>query len=165
MQHNLLHLPDILTDFAEKIYVQMRISDLFFRGSFNVQFGRYIKLFRHIRSVFLPLSDAFCQKIFNLPVHRAEIILCPGCNCVIKLPGKTERNLFFGVVCHIRISKGYRYLRLAVHRDFRTALPSDLKPLQLCVLHPGLQSGCYSDVPAPFPPCRLLRPQSSFWRR
>ena len=39
-------------------------------------------------------SDTFGEQIFNLPVYGAEIILRPGCNLVIKLGRKPERDLF-----------------------------------------------------------------------
>lgn len=45
-------------------------------------------------SHFLALADTFGEQIFNLPVYGAEIILRPGCNLVIKLGRKPERDLF-----------------------------------------------------------------------
>ena len=44
--------------------------------------------------IFLALADTFGEQIFNLPVYGAEIILRPGCNLVIKLGRKPERDLF-----------------------------------------------------------------------
>ena len=51
---------------------------------------------RNVFPIFLALADTFGEQIFNLPVYGAEIILRPGCNLVIKLGGKPERNLFLG---------------------------------------------------------------------
>ena len=39
-------------------------------------------------------AGGFGEQIFNLPVYGAEIILRPGCNLVIKLGRKPERDLF-----------------------------------------------------------------------
>ena len=43
-----------------------------------IQFRRYINLVRYIFSVFLPLPDAFRQKILYLAVHGPEVVLRPG---------------------------------------------------------------------------------------
>ena len=51
-------------------------------------------MFRDIPAVFLSLPDAFCQEIFDLPVDRAEIILRPRGDGVIKLIAQPQRNLF-----------------------------------------------------------------------
>ena len=41
-------------------------------------------MFGYIFAIFLTLSDTFCQQILNLSVDRTEIILCPGCDGIIK---------------------------------------------------------------------------------
>ena len=42
-------------------FVKVLISDI------NIQ--RFIDFFTYIFAVFLPLADAFCEQVFNLPVH------------------------------------------------------------------------------------------------
>lgn len=66
---------------------------------FNIQFGWDIQLVGNILTVLLSLSDAFRQKIFDLPVDGTEVVLCPCGNCIIELSRKAKGNLFF-VVCH-----------------------------------------------------------------
>ena len=55
-------------------------------------------MFGNIFSIFLPLSDALSQKIFNLTVYGTKIIFCPGCDCVIQFSGETERNLLLFII-------------------------------------------------------------------
>lgn len=69
----------------------------------DIQIRRHVKLIGDIFAVLLALPDAFGQEILNLAVYGAEIILCPGCDCVIQLLGKPQRDLFFWIVCHRRL--------------------------------------------------------------
>lgn len=54
----------------------------------DIQIRRHVDFIRDILAVFLALPDAFGQEVFNLAVDGAEIILCPGCDCVIELFGQ-----------------------------------------------------------------------------
>ena len=48
----------------------------------------------------------FGEKIFNLPIDRAEIVLCPGGNFTVQLCRKAKGNLFFlCVVSAMRFSR------------------------------------------------------------
>ncbi len=58
-------------------------------------------MFGHIFAVFLSLFDALCQKVFNLAVDGAEVVFRPGCQSIVQIFGKTERNLFLFVICHV----------------------------------------------------------------
>lgn len=44
---------------------------------FNIQFNRFIQMFRDIFAVFLSLLYTFRQKILNLTIDGAKIIFCP----------------------------------------------------------------------------------------
>ena len=52
---------------------------------------------RDILSVFLSLSDAFCQQILDLAVDRAEIIFRPGGDGIIQLWGQPQGHLLFAI--------------------------------------------------------------------
>lgn len=71
---------------------------------FNIQLWRDIDFVGDIFAVFLPLTDAFGQKIFDLTVDRAEIVLCPSSDGVVELCGQAERNLLFLIIVHINTS-------------------------------------------------------------
>ena len=43
----------------------------------------------------LPPLHTLCQKILDLSVHRTKLILCPLCDLIVKLLGKSQWNLFF----------------------------------------------------------------------
>ena len=45
---------------------------------FDIQFRRHIDLVRDILTVLFALPHALRQQIFDLPVHRAEVIFGPG---------------------------------------------------------------------------------------
>ena len=45
------------------------------------------------------LSHAFREEIFDLPVHRAEIVLSPRGKGFVELCVQAERDLLFGF-CH-----------------------------------------------------------------
>lgn len=43
----------------------------------------------------LPPLHTLCQKILDLSVHRTKLILCPLCDLIVKLLGKSQWNLLF----------------------------------------------------------------------
>jgi len=43
----------------------------------NIKLRGYVELVGNGSTVLLSLTDAFRKKIFDLPVHTAEIVLCP----------------------------------------------------------------------------------------
>ena len=71
------------------------------RAVSNIQFGRNVDLVRDVFPVLFPLSDAFCEQIFDLPVYRAEIILRPSGNGDVELWGEAQRDLLFLIIVHI----------------------------------------------------------------
>ena len=72
-----------------------------FGGLFYVQLRRHIQLLRCGRAVLFALAHALGQKIFYLPVDRAEVILRPRGDCVVQLRRQAQRHLLFRVVRHI----------------------------------------------------------------
>ena len=92
------------------------------------------------RSVLLPLTHTLSQKVFNLAVYGAEIVLCPCSDRIIQFRGETQRNLFLALICHINTD--FRNLRSAGHPGYRREQPEDWKPSLLffprpAVLHPS----------------------------
>ena len=67
----------------------------------NIQLGRNIDLIRDVFPILFSLSDAFGEQIFDLTVHRAKIILCPGGNGGVELGGEAQRKLLFLIIVHI----------------------------------------------------------------
>ena len=106
------------------------------QDSVNIQFRRLIQSFRNIFAVLFALAYTLGKKIFNLSVDRAEVVLCPGCDLVIKFGRKPERNLFFLAVAHL--NKDFRNLLRAERRDCRKERPEGWKPLPLFSLRQGL---------------------------
>ncbi len=84
-------------------------------------------MFGHIFAVFLSLFDALCQKVFNLAVDGAEVVLRPGCQRIVQIFGKTERNLFLFVICHI----------LNNHAPFAGTVGATFRRESGCHLSPG----------------------------
>lgn len=134
----------------------MALADLFL----NIQFGWYIQFIGNIFSVLFPLSDAFAEQIFDLSVHRAKIILCPGGNCRIELGGEAERNLLFLILVHI--NTGFPSLQRVVHRDFRKERPKGWKPWRPFSPRPIVPRCFGSDALMPFPPYQPRRQRSFF---
>ena len=56
------------------------------------------RLFLQKGAFAIALFDGLCEQGFNLPVHRAELVLCPGGELCIKLRGKAQRDLLFGFI-------------------------------------------------------------------
>ena len=94
--------------------------------SLYVKLRRHVYLVRHVFAVLLSLPYALGEKIFDLPVYAPEIVLCPRSECIVKLCGKTERQLFFSVIAHI--SKGCPNLLRAVRRGCRKERREGWKP-------------------------------------
>ena len=68
-----------------------------------------------IFSVFLSLPDTFGEKVFNLSVDGAKVVLCPGGNGRIKFGGQPQRNLlFFLSLCHILVQTAGVDYRLGI---------------------------------------------------
>ena len=63
------------------------------RNSVNIQLGRFIQMFGDVSAVLLALLDALGEKIFDLSVHRAEIVLRPRSNGIVELCVQAEGNL------------------------------------------------------------------------
>lgn len=61
----------------------------------NFNFQRFVDLFAYILSVLLTLSYALCEKVLNLSVYGAKIVLCPCCDFFKQLCRNAERHLFF----------------------------------------------------------------------
>ena len=68
------------------------------RRLFDVDIERLVDFVRYILSVFPALADTFGKKIFDLPVNRSEIILCPGGNVVLQFLRQPQLNLL--LFCH-----------------------------------------------------------------
>lgn len=130
-------------------------------SSFKIQFRRHVDLIRDIPAVLFPLTHALGEQILDLPVHRAEVILRPCGNGVVKLRVQTERDLFFGSA----ISTGCRCSQWAERHGCRRAPPAGWRPLLPCAHRQAPPPCFHSDVPAPFPPCRPHHPRSSCGRR
>ena len=67
---------------------------------FDIQFRRHVDLIRDVFAVLFPLTDALSEEIFDLTIHRAEVILCPGSKGIVELRIQTERDLLFRL-CHL----------------------------------------------------------------
>ena len=65
----------------------------------NVEFGRDVDLIRDVLPVLFALTHALGEQILDLPVHRAEVILCPGGKGVVELRVQAQGHLLFGL-CH-----------------------------------------------------------------
>mgnify|MGYP006867767651 FL=1 len=134
-------------------------SKRFFMGSsMEIQLRRDIQLVGDIFPVLFALTHALGKQIFDLPVHRAEVILCPSGKGIVEFSIQAQGHLFFRL-CHI--STGCRCSRWAGHPGCRTAPPADWTPLPPCAHRPAPRPCSRSDDPAPFPPCPQRRPRSS----
>lgn len=61
----------------------------------NFNFQRFVDFFAYILPVLLPLSYALCEKVLDLSVYGAKIVLCPRCDFLKQLCRNAERYLFF----------------------------------------------------------------------
>lgn len=52
-------------------------------------------------AVFLPLANAFGQKVLDLSVYRTEVIFSPGGDGIVELGGEAQWYLLFLIVSHI----------------------------------------------------------------
>lgn len=68
--------------------------------SFYIQLGWDVELIGNVFSVLFTLTDTLGQEIFDLSVHRTEVILCPCGDSIIQLRRQAERDLFFSVFVH-----------------------------------------------------------------
>ena len=127
----------------------------------------------------LPPLHTLCQKILDLSVHRTKLILCPLCDLIVKLLGKSQWNLFFTLLFLLFISKcvppsnyfiytvhnrpntDFRCLRSAVHPCFHKVRPVSYSPSLPFFLHPTLQYHSRSICQVPSLPCRQHLPRSS----
>ena len=66
---------------------------------FDIQFRRHIDLVRDILAVLFALPHALRQQIFDLPVHRAEVIFGPGGKGIVELRVQAQGHLLFWF-CH-----------------------------------------------------------------
>ena len=130
----------------------------------------------------LPPLHTLCQKILDLSVHRTKLILCPLCDLIVKLLGKSQWNLLF-LLCFFFLflflksvppsnyfstdtppddsNTGFHCSRSAVHLYFRKGRPEDCSPLLLFSLHPILQYHSRSICQVPSLPCRQHLPRFS----
>ena len=69
--------------------------------SFNIQLRRHVDLIGDVFAVLFALAHTLGKKIFDLPVDRAEIILCPGGDSGVELGRETQRDLLFLLIVHI----------------------------------------------------------------
>lgn len=128
----------------------------------------------------LPPLHTLCQKILDLSVHRTKLILCPLCDLIVKLLGKSQWNLFFTLLflsfhfpkcvppsnyfiytVHNRPNTDFRCLRSAVHPCFHKVRPVSYSPSLPFFLHPTLQYHSRSICQVPSLPCRQHLPRSS----
>ncbi len=70
-------------------------------SALNIQFRRDVQFMGNGRPVFLSLTDAFCQQILYLAIHRSKIIFRPVCDGVVEFCRQTQRDLFLAAVCHL----------------------------------------------------------------
>ena len=68
--------------------------------SFDVELGRDVELIGDIFPVFLALPDALSEQVFDLSVHRAEVVLGPGGDGLLVLGRQAQRDLFFLLLSH-----------------------------------------------------------------
>ena len=87
-----LQFLQVLTFFAGNVRRTFSLTD--------IQLRRNIQFIGHVFSVLFALSDAFGEQVFYLSVYRAEIILCPCCDCIIQLGRESKRHLFLFVISH-----------------------------------------------------------------
>lgn len=75
----------IVSDIKNFVFgaVKARVYGLDGFGNGNLLFRRGTYIIGYILSVFLTLFDTFCQKIFNLTIYRAKIVLRPGGNGIV----------------------------------------------------------------------------------
>ena len=66
----------------------------------HVQLRRYVQFVGNVFPVLFPLTDTFTQKVLDLSVHGAEIVLRPSGDRGVELGGKTKGDLFFALICH-----------------------------------------------------------------
>ena len=138
-------------------------SKRFFMGSsMEIQLRRDIQLVGDIFPVLFALTHALGKQIFDLPVHRAEVILCPSGKGIVEFSIQAQGHLFFRL-CHI--STGCRCSRWAVRPGCRRAPPAGWRPWPLSVRHPTPPLCFRSAGPVPSPPCPRRRPRSSCGRR
>ncbi len=139
-----------------------RTANLIHRSG-NIQFRRFIQMFRHIFPVFLPLPHTFRQEILDLAIDGTEIILRPRGDGVVQFGGQPQRDLFFLIIRHI--STDCPSLRPAGRPGCRRAQPEDWRPSPLSAPRPVLPHDFCSAAPGPSPPCPPLRRRSSSGRR
>ena len=130
----------------------------------NIQFGRNINLVGYIFSVFLALTHAFGQQIFNLAVYGAKIVFGPCGDRIIQFGRQAQRHLLFLIFVHT-INTSCRNLQRAVHRGFRTARPVNSTPSQPYAPRPKIPFRLGLNAPTPFRPCRRHRLRSYGARR
>ena len=73
--------------------------------SLEIELGRDVDLLADVFAVLFPLAHALGQKILDLAVDRAEIVLCPGGDGGVELGGQAQGHLLFGVVVHGSLPK------------------------------------------------------------
>lgn len=70
----------------------------------EIQFWRDVQLVGDIFPVLFALTHALGKQIFDLSVHRAEVILCPCRDSVVQLCRQPQRDLLFSVITHDPVS-------------------------------------------------------------
>ena len=73
--------------------------------SLEIELGRNVDLLADVFAVLFPLAHALGQKILDLAVDGAEIVLCPGGDGGVELGGQAQGHLLFGVVVHGSLPK------------------------------------------------------------
>lgn len=98
------------------------------------KFGRRLPLFisiirnifRNISAAFFVRFNAFGEEVFDLPVYRSEIALCPFGKLAEQFRAYSQRNLLFLFLAHL--NKDFPNLLRAERRDYRKELRADWKP-------------------------------------
>ena len=63
----------------------------------DIQFWWEVDLVGDVFAVLFALAHALGEEIFDLPVHRAEVVLGPGSKGVVELRVQAQRDLLFAV--------------------------------------------------------------------
>ena len=80
--------------------------------SLEIELGRNVDLLADVFAVLFPLAHAFGQKILDLAVDGAEIVLCPGGDLrIASVTGKTPlKDVPTAITQELIIEKGHVYV-------------------------------------------------------
>ena len=65
--------------------------------SLEIELGRNVDLLADVFAVLFPLAHALGQKILDLAVDGAEIVLCPGGDGGVELGGQAQGTCFLAL--------------------------------------------------------------------